>query len=195
MARRAILTDNERNVLKAEEDSDRYYKVVSRVRRKINKEFPQDVEIIKQSHSKLHQELLNVIDNDSDRLRSELEKKKEDIESKFPDKVTTKLTRFNNLRFGLWVIVNAGADHMELIDTVDEVGKHLHALGYNVRAVYDGRYEPDIGESHYEGHLYALPAEIGTPEYPVGEMPIKKDNFRKFEWKAVKNTASETTKD
>lgn len=193
--RRALLTDSERTVLKNDQESERYYQVISRVRKKINEELPQDIRIIKRAHPELHQELLGVLEKDSEWLRNELETKQNDIESEFPNNVVPKLTRFNNLRFGLWLRVNTGDDHMVLLETVDDAGEHLHSLGYNVRAAYDARYEPDVGDPHYEGHLYALPAEIGMPEYPVSEMPIGSDHIKKTEWKAYKNTGTDMKQD
>lgn len=43
---RAMLTDTERELLHAEETSDRYYQAVPRIRRKINEELTEDVELL-----------------------------------------------------------------------------------------------------------------------------------------------------
>lgn len=192
MARRALLTDTERKVLETDEQSERFYQVVSRVRKKINEELPQDVQIIKQNHSELHNELLGVVNSDSRWIRNELESKRADIESEFPDGVVPKLTRFNNIGVGLWIRIHTGADHMALLETVENVGEYLHSLGYNVRAAYDTRSDPDVGEPHYQGHLYALPVEIGIPEYPVGEMPVGSEHIKKFQWRANRNVTGES---
>ena len=190
--RRAILTDSERSVLENETESDRYYQVVSRVRRKINEELPQDVQIIRQNHAELYQELCDVVEKDVEWLREEIESKRADIESEFPEYVVPKVTRFNNLPFGLWVRIHTGSEHMRLLESVEDVGDHLHALGYNVRGAYDGRYDPDVGDPHYEGHLYALPAESGMPEYPAGEMPTDSHQILTKEWRANKNITVDT---
>jgi hypothetical protein len=59
--RRAMLTDTERELLDAEEKSDRYYQAVSRVRRKINEELSTDIEILEENHPQLLEELQEVV--------------------------------------------------------------------------------------------------------------------------------------
>lgn len=59
--RRAILTDAERELLKGDEKSSRYYQTVSRVRRKIDEELVEDVEILAQNHPELLSELRDVV--------------------------------------------------------------------------------------------------------------------------------------
>ncbi|WP_135823212.1 hypothetical protein [Halostella litorea] len=48
MARRALLTDGERDALTDPESRDNPYVAVSRVRRKIQEELPEDIEILRQ---------------------------------------------------------------------------------------------------------------------------------------------------
>lgn len=59
--RRAMLTDTERELLDADEKSDRYYQAVSRVRRKINEELSTDIEILEENHPQLLEELQEVV--------------------------------------------------------------------------------------------------------------------------------------
>ncbi|RLM96251.1 hypothetical protein [Haloarcula sp. Atlit-7R] len=62
--RRALLTDTERELLEAEEKSDRYYQAVSRIRRKIEEELSEDITILEEHHPELLDELLEVVDED-----------------------------------------------------------------------------------------------------------------------------------
>ena len=64
--RRALLTDTERELLESGEKSDRYYQAVSRVRRKINEELTDDLEILEESDSDLLNELHEVVCDDTD---------------------------------------------------------------------------------------------------------------------------------
>ena len=59
--RRALLTDTERELLEGDEKSDRYYQAVSRVRRKINEELTEDIEILTESDNDLLEELQDVV--------------------------------------------------------------------------------------------------------------------------------------
>lgn len=59
--RRAILTDTERELLDADEKSDRYYQAVSRIRRKINEELTEDVQLLEENHPDLLEELQEVV--------------------------------------------------------------------------------------------------------------------------------------
>jgi hypothetical protein len=45
-----MLTDTERELLDSDETSDRYYQAVSRIRRKINEELTEDVELLERNH-------------------------------------------------------------------------------------------------------------------------------------------------
>lgn len=58
--RRAMLTDTERELIEGDEKSDRYYQAVSRVRRKINEELSEDVELLEEHHAELLEELQEV---------------------------------------------------------------------------------------------------------------------------------------
>ncbi len=62
--RRAMLTDTERELLDADEKSDRYYQAVSRVRRKINEELTEDVRLLEENHPELLTELRDVVCED-----------------------------------------------------------------------------------------------------------------------------------
>jgi hypothetical protein len=59
--RRAMLTDTERELLDTDEKSDRYYQAVSRIRRKINEELTEDVQLLEENHPDLLEELQEVV--------------------------------------------------------------------------------------------------------------------------------------
>ena len=59
-----MLTDTERELLEGDEKSDRYYQAVSRIRRKINEELTEDVQILEENHSELLKELREVMCED-----------------------------------------------------------------------------------------------------------------------------------
>jgi hypothetical protein len=63
MARRALLTDRERELIEAgeEADDDLRYQAVSRVRRKIEDELPTDVELLREHHPDLFEELRQTV--------------------------------------------------------------------------------------------------------------------------------------
>ncbi|WP_348609986.1 hypothetical protein [Halobaculum rarum] len=63
MARRALLTDRERELIEGGEDVDEdlRYQAISRVRRKINDELTTDVEVLRENHSELCEELRGVV--------------------------------------------------------------------------------------------------------------------------------------
>jgi len=63
MARRALMTDRERELIEREEDSDDdlRYQAVSRVRRKIENELSTDVELLEEHHPQLYEELREVV--------------------------------------------------------------------------------------------------------------------------------------
>jgi hypothetical protein len=59
MSRRALLTDRERELIEgeSESDDDLRYQAISRVRRKIEDEMTADVEILREHHPDLYDEL------------------------------------------------------------------------------------------------------------------------------------------
>ncbi|QLD85547.1 hypothetical protein HWV23_07345 [Natronomonas halophila] len=63
MARRALLTDRERELIEEGEDADDdlRYQAVSRVRRKINEELTTDVELLREYHPDLYDELRDAV--------------------------------------------------------------------------------------------------------------------------------------
>lgn len=63
MARRALLTDRERELIEGGDnvDDDLRYQAISRVRRKINDELTTDVEILREAHPDLYFELREVV--------------------------------------------------------------------------------------------------------------------------------------
>jgi len=63
MVRRALLTDRERELIEGGDnvDDDLRYQAVSRVRRKINDELTTDVEILREDHPELYEELRDVV--------------------------------------------------------------------------------------------------------------------------------------
>ncbi|AAV47150.1 unknown [Haloarcula marismortui ATCC 43049] len=63
--RRALLTDTERELLEAEEKSDRYYQAVSRIRRKIDEELSEDLDILEKHHPELFEELCEAVEEQS----------------------------------------------------------------------------------------------------------------------------------
>jgi hypothetical protein len=62
MARRALLTDRERELIEGGEgDDDLRYQAVSRVRRKIDQELTTDVDLLQEHHPQLYEELREVV--------------------------------------------------------------------------------------------------------------------------------------
>lgn len=63
MARRALLTDRERELIEGGEDADDdlRYQSVSRVRRKITEELTTDVELLREHHPDLYDELREAV--------------------------------------------------------------------------------------------------------------------------------------
>ncbi|CQH55030.1 uncharacterized protein HHUB_2170 [Halobacterium hubeiense] len=63
MARRALLTDRERELIKGGDsvDEDLRYQAISRVRRKIENELTTDVEVLRENHPDLYAELHEVV--------------------------------------------------------------------------------------------------------------------------------------
>ena len=63
MARRALLTDRERELLEGEgsADDDLRYQAVSRVRRKMQDELTTDIQILRENHPDLHDELQEIV--------------------------------------------------------------------------------------------------------------------------------------
>mgnify|MGYP006279437003 FL=1 len=59
-----MLTDTERELLDADEKSDRYYQAVSRIRRKINEELTEDIRLLDENHPELLGELREVVCKD-----------------------------------------------------------------------------------------------------------------------------------
>lgn len=65
MARgRALLTETERKQIAGEHDKQRKYEAVSRARARIDDELTTDVELLKEHHPALYQELKEVVCND-----------------------------------------------------------------------------------------------------------------------------------
>lgn len=61
--RRALMTKRERELIEGEEDveEDLRYQAVSRVRRKIEDELTTDVEVLRENHPQLYQELRDTV--------------------------------------------------------------------------------------------------------------------------------------
>lgn len=66
MARRALLTDAEREALQNPDSRDNPYVAVSRVRKKLNEELTEDIHILKEHHEELLAELRDVVCEGSD---------------------------------------------------------------------------------------------------------------------------------
>ena len=64
--RRALLTDRERELVSDEDAEDPRYVAVSRIRTKINEELTEDVEILKDHHPDLYDELRDVVCEDDE---------------------------------------------------------------------------------------------------------------------------------
>jgi len=64
--RRALLTDRERELIADEDAEDDRYVAVSRIRRKLNDELPEDVELLRRHHGELYEELKAVVCEDSE---------------------------------------------------------------------------------------------------------------------------------
>lgn len=58
---RALLTETEREQIAGEHGDDRKYQATSRVRRRINEELIDDVELLKENHPDLLDELREVV--------------------------------------------------------------------------------------------------------------------------------------
>ena len=63
MALRALLTEREREIINRDADvsDSRRYQTISRVRNKIHDELPKDLEILRESHPDLYNELREVV--------------------------------------------------------------------------------------------------------------------------------------
>lgn len=61
---RALLTDTEREQISGEHGDERRYQAVSRVRRRIEEELTTDVELLRENHPDLYQELRDVVCNE-----------------------------------------------------------------------------------------------------------------------------------
>lgn len=59
--RRALLTDTERERIANDEPKQPRYEAISRVRRKINEELPKDIELLREHHPQLFEELQTVV--------------------------------------------------------------------------------------------------------------------------------------
>jgi len=59
--RRALLTDTERELLSSGQKTDRYYQAVSRVRKKINEELNQDIEILLENNPELLKDVQDIV--------------------------------------------------------------------------------------------------------------------------------------
>jgi hypothetical protein len=58
---RALLTETEREQIAGEHGDDRKYQATSRVRRRINEELTDDVELLEENHPDLFEELREVV--------------------------------------------------------------------------------------------------------------------------------------
>lgn len=65
MARRALLTDSEREAISNPDSRENPYVAVSRVRKKINEELSTDVEVLREHHPDLFDELREVVCGDT----------------------------------------------------------------------------------------------------------------------------------
>ncbi|MEA5387138.1 hypothetical protein VB779_08755 [Haloarculaceae archaeon H-GB11] len=63
---RALLTETEREQIAGEHGKDRRYQATSRVRRRIDDELVQDIEVLKEHHPDLLEELRGVVCEDHD---------------------------------------------------------------------------------------------------------------------------------
>lgn len=186
MARsRALMTETERRRIMGEEEVEdqKVYQAISDVRSRINDQLEKDIAALEEHHPTLLGEVRQVVGPDTEWLRDELEGKRASIEEEFEGAVPS-LRQFNNGSLGLWIRVNTENDHPQLTRLLDNVGKYLQRRGYNVRMAYDTDYETDFDEPIYEGHIYALPVEVGIPEYPTEEMPDLTDEIKKHQWTA-----------
>lgn len=68
MARRALLTDRERELIEGGDsiDDDLRYQAISRVRRKIKDELSTDVELLRDNNTELYNELREAICEEND---------------------------------------------------------------------------------------------------------------------------------
>ena len=67
MAGRALLTDRQREwIEKTDSQADDRYVAISEVRKRIHDELPRDLELLKENHTDLYNELLTVVDESRD---------------------------------------------------------------------------------------------------------------------------------
>ena len=67
MAGRALLTDRQREWIKREDSqADDRYVAISEVRNRIHDELPKDLELLKEHHKELYDELIAVVDQSRD---------------------------------------------------------------------------------------------------------------------------------
>ena len=62
--RRALLTDRERELIADEDKDDQRYVAISRIRTKIHDELPEDIELLRENHPDLYDELRKVVCED-----------------------------------------------------------------------------------------------------------------------------------
>ena len=63
---RALLTETEREQIAGNHGSDRRYQATSRVRSRIQEEFERDVEVLREHHPELLEELQDVVCDEND---------------------------------------------------------------------------------------------------------------------------------
>lgn len=66
MGRRALLTDRERELIADTDATDHRYVAISRVRKRVQNELPEDVELLKENHPELFAEVREVVCDDRD---------------------------------------------------------------------------------------------------------------------------------
>lgn len=67
MAGRALLTDRQREWIEdTDSNADDRYVAISEVRKRIHEELPEDLEILRENHEELYDELLAVVDESRD---------------------------------------------------------------------------------------------------------------------------------
>lgn len=111
--------------------------------------------------------------------RGTLNETREEVESAF-DEVSPRVSLFDSDRLGLWISFGRKGPHEEIEQLNEELSEFLRSRGYNVRSVYHEKRKPD-DDRHYDGHLYALPAEVGIPDYPRDEVSAFKISNEKIE--------------
>lgn len=181
---RGLLTEREREAIAGEASDSYRYKTRSFLRDRLE-ELEKDVVVLAEHDAELLEEVREVVcGRQLDENREYLEQKVSELEEKFPG-CRPDMGEVSGSKKGLWISIHAGEDYSKLDQLVDEIGNYLSRRDFNVRAVYDKKgSQGDKTETRYQGHIYALPSELGVPDYPDDKFPPLRSegDLETFEW-------------